>query len=359
MTFIIIYKIAIPQGMRNVKEKYVALEIKSFLAMQRIIVLCLFLMEACSAFGWGFFGHRRINRMAVFTLPPEMITFYKHHISFLVNNSVNPDQRRYAVKGEAERHYIDLDIYGKDAYNILPHRWTDAVKQYTEDTLKTYGIVPWHIEVMKVRLTNAFRRRDVEQILKLSAEIGHYIGDCNVPLHTTHNYNGQYTNQYGIHGFWESRCVELFSDDYDYFMERAHYIENTQEYVWDAVKQAHTALDSVFRIERELTLEMGEDKKWSFEARFGRTIKTYSYEFAYRFHERLNGQIERQMRRAIQMVGDFWYTCWVDGGKPDLDLLLGTEIRKEFEEENEKERDMAADVELQKTVRKHPESEVE
>ncbi len=26
---------------------------------------------------WGFFGHKRINRMAVFTLPPEMMVFYK------------------------------------------------------------------------------------------------------------------------------------------------------------------------------------------------------------------------------------------------------------------------------------------
>jgi len=328
---------------------------------KRISVIAFILISSLTAqplFAWGFFGHKRINRMAVFTLPPEMITFYKHHISFIVNNAINPDQRRYAVKGEAERHYIDLDIYGKEAYNTIPHKWNDAVKMYSEDTLKAYGIVPWHIELMKYRLTNAFRKRDVEQILKMSAEIGHYIGDCNVPLHTTHNYNGQYSNQYGIHGFWESRCVELFSDDYDYYMDRARYIENTQERAWQAVTQAHIALDSVFQTEHALTNEMGEDKKWSFEARFGRTIKTYSYDFSYRFHQRLNGQIERQMRAAIQMIGDFWYTAWVDAGQPDLDLLLGTELRKEFEEENEAEQKVAADTEIKKNTRSH-ESEIE
>ena len=31
---------------------------------------------------WGFFGHQRINRIAVFTLPPEMFGFYKEHIEF-------------------------------------------------------------------------------------------------------------------------------------------------------------------------------------------------------------------------------------------------------------------------------------
>jgi hypothetical protein len=32
---------------------------------------------------WGFYGHKRINRIAVFTLPPEMLGFYKEHIEFL------------------------------------------------------------------------------------------------------------------------------------------------------------------------------------------------------------------------------------------------------------------------------------
>jgi hypothetical protein len=46
-------------------------------------------------------------------------------------------------------------------------------------------------------------------ILRLSADFGHYLGDLNVPLHTTMNYNGQLTGQEGIHGFWESRNPEI------------------------------------------------------------------------------------------------------------------------------------------------------
>ncbi|HZX74578.1 MAG TPA: S1/P1 Nuclease, partial [Cyclobacteriaceae bacterium] len=45
---------------------------------------------------WGFFGHEKINRLAVFTLPPEMIGFYKKNIQYLTEASVNPDRRRYA-----------------------------------------------------------------------------------------------------------------------------------------------------------------------------------------------------------------------------------------------------------------------
>ena len=50
---------------------------------------------------WGFFGHRRINRMAVFTLPPEMIVFFKRKIEYITEHAVDPDKRRYASRFEA------------------------------------------------------------------------------------------------------------------------------------------------------------------------------------------------------------------------------------------------------------------
>lgn len=144
---------------------------------------------------WGFFGHKKINRLAVFCLPPEMIRFYKHYITFITEEAVNPDSRRYAVEGEAERHFIDIDVYDKffndSAVYKMPRYWKQAVERFTEDTLKAYGIVPWHIEKMKHDLTRAFEQRDARRILRLSADLGHYIADGNVPLHTTENYNGQ------------------------------------------------------------------------------------------------------------------------------------------------------------------------
>ena len=40
-----------------------------------------------------------------------MFGFYKEHIEFLTEHAVDPDKRRYAVDGEAQRHYIDIDHY--------------------------------------------------------------------------------------------------------------------------------------------------------------------------------------------------------------------------------------------------------
>lgn len=270
---------------------------------------------------WGFFAHQRINRLAVFTLPTEMISFYKENIGYISEASVNPDRRRYSVADEAARHYIDLDHYGDSAIYTMPRYWAEASQKYTEDTLQAYGIVPWHINRMYFRLRDAFLLRDPGRILKLSAELGHYVGDAHVPLHTTENYNGQRSGQEGIHAFWESRLPELFSGDYDFFVGRAQRIDNPQLSAWAAVSSAHIAVDSVLMMEKQLSLKMKE-KKYSFETRGKQTIKVYSQAYASAYEKLLRGMVERQMRSAIRMIGDLWFTAWVEAGQPDLSALI-------------------------------------
>lgn len=285
---------------------------------------------------WGFYGHKKINRIAVFTLPPEMFGFFKEHIEYLTEHAVDPDKRRYAVEGEAQRHYIDLDHYyhaGEDPFEVMPKHWHDAVAKFTEDTLQAYGIVPWHIQVMKMKLQRAFEAKNVDLILKYAADIGHYVGDAHVPLHTTENYNGQMSGQKGIHGLWESRLVEINAEDYDFFVGKGNYISNINDFAWTAVRGSHMALDSVLRFEKELTAEFPTDKKYSFEQRGQVTIKTYSKEFSQAYHERLNGMVERRMKQAVISVGSIWYTAWVDAGQPDLNALQNTPVSAELLEE--------------------------
>jgi hypothetical protein len=79
----------------------------------RKLAIALFAILTLPFFqNWGFFGHQRINRLAVFTLPPEMIGFYKANINYITDAAVNPDRRRFSSPDEAPRHYIDLDHYG-------------------------------------------------------------------------------------------------------------------------------------------------------------------------------------------------------------------------------------------------------
>ena len=301
-----------------------------------ILVLSLFTKDC---FCWGFYAHKKINYYAVFLLPPEMMALYKPQIDFLAEHAVDPDKRRYAVPEEGPRHYIDIDHYGTYPYDSLPRRWNDAVAKYSEDTLNTYGIVPWWLQTMLYRLTDAFKEKNQAKILKLSAEIGHYIADSHVPLHACSNHNGQYTDQKGIHGFWESRVPELLAEkEWDFFIGKAEYIKNPSDFIWKRVLESAAASDSVLKYEKELTQQFPGDQKFSFEDRNGITIRQYSSAFSKAYDAKLNGMIERRMRQSIYAVASFWYTAWVNAGQPDLKNLLNKEFSaedlKEFESLN-------------------------
>lgn len=267
---------------------------------------------------WGFFAHRYINYHAVFLLPPSLVGFYKTHIRYLSSHAVDADKRRYAIKEEAPRHYIDLDHY-KGIRDRIPHRWTDAVGQFSEDSLLAYGIVPWWILVMKSRLTKAFQEKDVSSILKLSADIGHYIADAHVPLHANSNHNGQKTEQHGIHGLWESRLPELFAEhSYDLLLGKAVYFNDPASFIWERIYESAASSDTVLMIEKQLSQLVDSDLRFSYELRNGKMERQYARTYAESYHAQLNGMVERRMRDAVLAVASFWYSAWVDAGQPTL-----------------------------------------
>ncbi len=306
----------------------------------KFLFLCVLLLTShFNSFCWGFYAHKKINYYSVFLLPPEMMVLYKPNIDFISEHATDPDKRRYAVPDEGPRHYIDIDHYGSYPYDLVPRKWKDAVAKFGEDSLKAYGIVPWHIPNMLYRLTEAFKEKNFSLIMKYSAEIGHYIGDAHVPLHANSNHNGQYTNQKGIHGFWESRVPELLAEkEFNFFIGKAEYIKNPEEYIWARVLESAKASDSVLLFEKQLSKEFKDDKKYSFEDRNGVIIKQYSTAFTVAFDKKLGGMIERRMRQSIFTIASFWYTAWVNAGQPDLKDLANQKFSekelKDFEELN-------------------------
>ncbi len=302
--------------------------------MRHSLLLTLLTLITKAAFCWGFYAHQKINHYAVFLLPPPMLSFYKQNIQFISEHATDPDKRRYIVPEEGPRHYIDIDRYGTYPYPALPRRWDSAVAKFGEDTLHAHGIVPWWIQTMKLRLTTAFKEKDVARILKYSADIGHYIADAHVPLHASSNHNGQHTNQRGIHGFWESRLPELLAEkDWNFFIGRASYLPNTHDFIWKRVLESAAAADTVLRYEKALSQEFAADQRFAFENRNGVLVRQYSTAYSLAYDKKLSGMIERRMRQSIYAVASFWFTAWTDAGQPDLDKLAG----KAFSEDELKE----------------------
>ncbi len=350
------------------------------------LYMFLFLTSA----DWGFFGHRLINRVAVYTVPTEMLGWYKPYIDYLAEHAVDPDKRRYATRHEAVRHYIDLDHWGELPFDHVPRQWdkalalnlemftvqgsdtsyllsaypheqwldslqdleerlyivrqfyrkqyydeeatipcdsvhrilpelscTEGRKIYLSDAFSEYGIVPYHLQHMLYQLTKAFEDNNLNKVLRTSAEFGHYIADASVPLHTTSNYNGQLTNQLGIHAFWESRIPELFAlEEFDLVVGTASYIHDPEKYFWDIVLSSHREVEKVLGLEKELSQTYPSDQQFCFDNRLNRITRTQCEEYARAYDVSMNHMVEDRFRVAVKAVGDVWYTAWVDAGQP-------------------------------------------
>ena len=289
-----------------------------------LAVACLMTAGIAPVYGWGIWGHNHINRGAVLALPKEMGMFFYNHSDFLTEESTVPDLRKYTLNDKWEfcRHYVNLERYGYKTRATVPRTLQAVTDRYGKDSIAQFGILPWYIQDMMGKLTIAFKNKKKTEILFIAGDLGHYIADAHMPLHTTVNHDGEATGQQGIHSFWEAQLPELFGKNYNLYTGEAHYINNIEQAVWDIIDTSYALVDAMLQPEYNMRKDNPEDKQYVMENGlpkrnpFGSKIHAYAY--AHVYHELLNGMVEKQMRAALMHTADFWYTAWVNAGKPDL-----------------------------------------
>lgn len=299
------------------------------MARKTYIIVLLFVLASLSG-SWGFLVHRTVSQLAIYQLPKPMRGFFYGNMKYLVENSVRPDQRRNADSAEAPRHFIDLEAFGDSAAWKMPLNWEDAIRLYSRDSLLKYGYVPYHIVWMKNKLTEAFRMANKDSILFYAADLAHYIGDANVPLHTSLNYDGQLSNQKGLHSLWESMIPEIELQQYSLHSgHTATYMVNPEQAIWESIRKAHLLLGDVFGLETETTKQFTDSTKYRVQMRRGREVRSYTSDFAKAYSNKLGNSINQQLLNSANMIADFWYTAWVDAGKPELTQLTTKPFSKE------------------------------
>ncbi len=309
--------------------------LKKFI-IKRILPVSLAAGCIIMSLSWGAWGHQHINHAAVFALPPQMRSFFYNHIDFITEESVVPDIRKYTINDKAEfaRHYINSEAYDKTSVDNIPETMKGITQKFDSNFLQKNGILPWYIQDMMVKLTDAFKKKQKTEILFLCADLGHYLGDANMPLHTSLNHDGQLTDQKGIHAFWESQLPELFGDGYNFKVDTAKYISDITGETWHIIKQSHLLADTLLLIEKKLETTFTQNKIYEMD-NAGNIIKNklgqpvHSFEYAEAYHKALNGMVENQVRSSIQDVANFWYTAWVNAGRPDLNGLDPEQLTKQ------------------------------
>lgn len=286
---------------------------------------------------WGFLVHRTTNQLAIYQLPKGMQSFFYQNKDYIVKFSVRPDQRRNEDSTEATKHFIDLEMFEGPGKPAMPKTWEPAVEKYSKDSLLKYGYVPYYIVAMKAKLTEAFKKKQKDSILFYATDLAHYIGDANVPLHTSVNYDGQLTNQKGLHSLWESVVPEIEIENYNlYSSHKAKYIKDPAAAAWAAVRRSFALLNDVFGQETELSKQFPDSLKYRVQIRRGKEYKSYTSTFAKAYNAKLAPTINDQLLHSADMIADFWYTCWVDAGCPSLDELqqpMNEQAKTAMEEE--------------------------
>lgn len=305
----------------------------------------LFAALSCAislAFAWGQWGHKHISRAAVFALPDSMRIFFYNHIDYITEAAVVPDLRRAIIndKNESNRHFIDLEDF-KTPIADIPKSPEEAYKKYDKAFLDKAGILPWYIQTLTGKLTAAFKKGNKSEILFIAADLSHYIADAHQPLHTSSNYDGQLTGQKGIHALWESTLPQRFGNGYDFKTAPAQYIDNIEQKTWDIIIQAHSLVDTILAKDKEVRDRFTADNMYKKDST-GKTVMfysspVYSDEYQREFYKALDGMIEKQLRLSIYDVACYWYTAWVNAGKPDLiikdDPHLTKQNRKNYKRE--------------------------
>lgn len=268
---------------------------------------------------WGFLAHKTLQQVSIYYLPNELGGYFYENQEYLVKHSVRPDLRRNEDKTEDPKHYLDMDapLFGKDYLNSIPHDFSKAVAKYSLDSLKEQGFVPWEVTKVYGKLVKAFKEEKRDSVLFYAADLGHYIADAHVPLHTTINHDGQLTGQKGMHVLWESLVPENDMNSYQlYDTQGVQYIKNPQDFIFEVLRESHAMLPEMFKVEKEVTAQIGIDKKHVDVQRNGKTLKYYSKEFIQAYADRLGKSIHHRMMQSAQRVACFWYSAYVDAGKP-------------------------------------------
>jgi len=280
-----------------------------------ILVAGLLILLSSSLFGWGFKAHKLINRKAVELLPGQLGEFYKVHIDYISEHSIDPDLWR--LKGndpdEGHGHFIDADLYEDFPFEGIPRNRKEAEIKFGVENLPSWGTAPWRIEDYVRRLTGHFRSGKWEDVPLTAAALGHYISDIHMPLHVVENYNGQLSGNTGIHKRWEADMVDR------YLLETIN-PEGVLDSYNDPVEMAFTIVRESYPLHFDLLRAdslarsgLTEEQQDLIPNRDASMDGTSYIEILY--HE--TGNIgKKRMEDAAIRVASYWVMAWEAAGSP-------------------------------------------
>ena len=214
--------------------------IKSTPRILLLFVFCLFLVS------WGSVGHKTINSKCPESFPASMVGFSVWSDSLSLHAS-DADNRKNADNTESPKHFIDIDNYPEfNSTGRIASTYDSIVSIHGASFITSNGSLPWATVNTYDSLVVDFKKLKWHKAMLDASDLGHYVGDGHMPLHLTKNFDGDMTNQSGIHSRYETTMVSAYSSSLsNYTGDPVHVVSNINKYVFDYIYFDYQYKDSV------------------------------------------------------------------------------------------------------------------
>lgn len=282
--------------------------------------------------GWGFSPHRHIHAKAWVQLPRDLQNAWGGDPTLLVRHATSADSRKHTDSLEAPRHFLDLDDVldawpGDSSSNeLIGMSWKEyeTIVASGDSTLDPhrFGVLPWQLfwtynKLVGLMAGSDSTPPDLDNVLRTAADLGHYLADAHVPLHSTGNYDGQRTNQQGIHALWETHNVENLMASHTCELTEARPDYEPLWDPWDILTESHSHVPELLVTEATWR-RLVETRGWALRRR-GRTLSMLPSPEALARWDSLTGHNTwPRFCEASHVIASAWVSAWHDAGTPNL-----------------------------------------
>jgi hypothetical protein len=277
------------------------------------LLLAILVTIPSSVSAWGFDAHKFIAERMIALLPAELRPLFEARKAFVIERSIDPDLwRTVGWEQEPPNHFVDMDheAFGPYPFEQLPRDYSAAVQKFGKELIETQGLLPWRTAEFYGRLQREFESLKrpsppgyaLDNIVLFSAIMTHYISDGHVPLHSVINYDGQLTNQRGIHSRWESELFERNRGKLTIAPPAMKPVTEPRDFMFDTLLASYRDVANVLESDKAAVAGREFYDDGYFDALAKGTLPT----------------LERRLNTAIAAVAASITGAWEQAGRPKV-----------------------------------------
>jgi hypothetical protein len=276
----------------------------------KLIIFSLIIVIISSfklSFAWGNKAHRLVNIRAIEMLPEEM-NLMKEWKDYIGEHASDPDIRRDNGTDTTEwpKHFIDIDFYSEFVAGKMIYDKDELISHYSAETVTKMGLLPWAALEAYNKLVQSFKEKNRDKVLIFAADLGHYVADGHQPFHTMLNYDGQLTDQKGIHGRYESEMVNRYIDQISNSLttREVKYVAEPLEYIFDFLTASNFHSPVIFTADKTSFAQAGSHGSEDYYKLLWFRTKHLTID---------------QLSDAAGALASLIFSAWIDAGKPLLE----------------------------------------